>query len=166
MNRWVALCGVVVACIAMTDVQASDFREHRMSGHIIWFHSSHELREGTGLIEEGKYAQGIAIIEKQMERGLHMNEMAYAMNSLCVANLGMGQLQEALENCNTAIRHDSTLWQAWNNRGNVHFFLRVYGKALADYQKAHGFEPDEVSLAQIESNIALVQGLIAQEKTQ
>jgi tetratricopeptide (TPR) repeat protein len=95
-----------------------------------------------------------------------MNEMAYAMNSLCVANLGMGQLQEALENCNTAIRHDSTLWQAWNNRGNVHFFLRVYGKALADYQKAHGFEPDEVSLAQIESNIALVQGLIAQEKTQ
>lgn len=165
MNRWIALCGVVATCFAMAGAQASDFREHRMSGHIIWFHSSHELREGTGLIDEGKYAQGIEVIEKQLERGLHINEMAYAMNSLCVAYLGLGQLQKALENCDVALRHDSTLWQASNNRGNVHFYLKAYDKALTDYQTAHGLDPDEVGLAQVESNIALVQRLITSLKT-
>ena len=165
MNRLFAMCCVVLVLLTVPGAQASEIREHRMTGHIIWFYSSSELREGTGLIDAGKFSEGMEIIEKQLERGLHLNEMAYAMNSLCVAHLGLGQLQEALKDCDTAIRHDSMLWQAWNNRGNVHFFLKAYDKALSDYQAAHGLDPDEVGLVQVENNITLVQNMIASLKT-
>ena len=60
-------------------------------------------------------------------------ELYYALGTVYQEN---GEYAKALDNLNKALTLDPAHAKSYNNRGNTHFFLKEYEKALADINKS------------------------------
>jgi len=66
---------------------------------------------------------------------------ANAWNSLCWSHALAGELEQALGNCNEALRLAPDDGNTLDSRGLVHLKLARFAEALADYDAAHARLP-------------------------
>jgi tetratricopeptide (TPR) repeat protein len=82
-----------------------------------------------------------------------------ALNALCVAHTGLGQLPEAMTACSRAMGLRTDLWTAANNRGTAHLLAGDFDAAMADYELAMRRVPKRNQAARdtIRFNMSLVE---------
>ncbi len=117
------------------------------------------------LIESGQKEKALAVAKinladiensnQKFEGSRHYD----ALNALCVAHTGLGQLPDAIAACTRAMGLRSDLWTAPNNRGTAHLLARDFDAAIRDYELALSLVPrrNEAAKETIRHNISLVE---------
>jgi Flp pilus assembly protein TadD len=82
---------------------------------------------------------------------------AIANYNLGAAEGKAGDVSSALEHLSKAVELDATLWQAWLNLGNAHFFLNRPDSAQYCYHKALSLAPDSPDILYNLGNFYLTQ---------
>lgn len=99
---------------------------------------------------------------KQNNRSGKTSTYTYeAYNALCISLTSIGEFDEALVACNTAINLEKRKWQAINSRGSLHYKSGKYQEALADYRAAFELAPKlDRYFRVIEHNIKIAEGKV------
>lgn len=120
----------------------------------IWFESPSEITEGGKLINDGQAEKGIALIKRVMDKGLPNDIRAVGYTNLCGGYLHLDRYKKAIQQCRRAIKLNTTIWQAFSNRGVARFALGRYAEAVEDFRRALELDPDNPSLTE---NLALAE---------
>ena len=109
---------------------------------VVWFSQPDEIINIRLLLQEGKKELAV---EKAREyvaslegvAGYETKRIRYlALNALCAALISSGEINEAIETCNRAIKLDPSSWDALNTRGTAYYVSGQIELALEDYRKA------------------------------
>lgn len=86
--------------------------------------------------------------DEALERGglSRRDEVATRVNRGVLLNRN-GRISEALADFDYALDRDSTLAEAYLNRGNSYYFLRRYDEAIADYEASLKYELNKAHVA-------------------
>lgn len=139
----------------------------------LWMGPPGEIAEIRMLLQNGKTEEAVAVARKFVfflsttsESGSGSSSaVSYkyeALNALCVALLASGELDEALEHCDKAVKLRNGDWRALNSRATVHYLAGRYSQALTDYRQALAFDDrSENASIMLEHNIALAEEKLA-----
>ena len=116
-------------------------------------------KEGTSLLEEGKFSEAISCFEKDIAEEKHLEE---AYRGVSIAHFQLGEYQEALSNFQTLLEMEKV-----EETPSLHAMMAVcylqlekYEESLASYQKALELECTEEMKQEILFNeIAIYQEL-------
>jgi tetratricopeptide (TPR) repeat protein len=92
---------------------------------------------GNTYASKGDFERAFADFDQVIR--LEPNPVAYAQR--CLSRAVLGQLQEALVDCNEAIKLQPSNAQPWGTRGFVNFKLGQFDSAIADYDAALRIDP-------------------------
>ena len=92
---------------------------------------------GNTYASKGDFERAFADFDQVIR--LEPNPIAYAQR--CLSRAVLGQLQEALADCNEAIKLQPSNAQPWGTRGFVNFKLGQFDGAIADYDAALRIDP-------------------------
>jgi lipoprotein NlpI len=73
------------------------------------------------------------------------SDLAHTLTSRCWAKVKLRRFDDALMNCNEALRLDPDFVGAYSNRASAHRGKGNYGRAIKDYDQALRLDPDYVS---------------------
>lgn len=131
--------------------------------------SNDELKRIRTFINEGKTADAVRLSRRFIdtlfiiERSGRTSSYLYdGYNALCISLTADKQFSEAMNACNSAIKHSPNRWQAINSRGSLNYISKNFENALKDYQKAYEMSPDVDRIKKIiEHNIEISQARVA-----
>lgn len=112
------------------------------------------IRRGNAYIEQGEIEKAKRTLLKALDSKLTSRQRANAHNSLCVANIKEENWDEAMRQCNAAIKISRINWRFYNNRGNVYLGLGQLDEARKNYQRGLAIAPNSRTLA---TNIAILE---------
>lgn len=144
-----ALFVAAAICLSSFAVQIAAAAEAKT---VIWLSPSRLVAEGASLIDSGKVQKGKQTTLEALGQDLALTDRAAAFNNLCTADLAQRLYRDAIKHCSNAVKLRASLWQGYNNRGNAHFLLGDYDKAILDYTEALRIMP---GLDIIEYNLTL-----------
>lgn len=84
-----------------------------------------------------------------------------AYNAYCVSLVGQGEIEEAMNACNTSIELNPKSWESLKSRATLYYMIQDFPKSLADFELSLEHAPDNAELAEVlKQNIAVVQSKI------
>lgn len=138
IRRIIALCLLGLASGVMATARANDILKPPEAGLI---------NEGARALDRGEVRKGFRLTEKALDSlSLGPRDRAVGYNNLCVAYNNMRRYDEALKNCEDAIRLYSRDWRFFNNRGTANFGLGHLESAISDFERALQLAPHAVTL--------------------
>ncbi len=91
------------------------------------------IRGGYNAYARGDYKDAVTFNKRATKKGLRKSRRSIAYANLCASYGQLGDLDAALEACNTAMELSPKNWRAGNNRGVVEFLAGNKMAALADF---------------------------------
>lgn len=102
-------------------------------------HLDNYFEQGLSLMEDGDFAQAVAMFDSAIKLGLGDMADIYLCRGEALAYLG--QWQEAETSINEALRRQPYMAAAYNERGSVRRFQQDDENAIRDYTAAIQIEP-------------------------
>lgn len=102
-------------------------------------HLDNYFEQGLSLMEDGDFAQAVAMFDSAIKLGLGDIADIYVCRGEALAYLG--QWREAETSINEALRRQPYMASAYNERGNVRRFQQDDENAIRDYTAAIQIEP-------------------------
>ena len=131
---------------------------------VVWFSQPREITDIRLLLQEGKKESAVEKARAYVARLKNVDgseakqRRYYALNALCAALTSTGEINEAIDSCNRAIKINPSLWHAFNSRGTAYYVSRQIELALKDYRKALSLVQDSEPLIEIiQHNIELAE---------
>lgn len=125
---------------------------------VLSINPSSPLERGIEKLKAGELDSAIRLFETVLAGNPAPGRKAVAANNLCITHDYAENYAAALDACTAALNADGSYWQAYVNRGNVHYRIGDYEAAEADYRKALALNEDEPA---IRENLKLVNRLTA-----
>lgn len=119
-----------------------------LSSHTILGPSNPLLSEGALALEAGHAQEGLEKTLAGLREPSSPHDTAAGHSNACAALVLLGQLDAALEHCNTAIGLDASNWHSYNNRAAVYAARGLYELAIEDLQTALSIAPHARQLQQ------------------
>ena len=161
----VVISGMIIAPTA--DAQSGTRLKRSIHNeNIFWFSQPKEIGQVRSLLQKGEIQKAIEVAAQSVDHldtsadissGSVFSQEYFARNAYCGALTMGGRLDDAMEQCDEAVKIDSRQWQALNSRGTVHLLAERRDAARSDYEAALavvGSDQDAREL--IERNIRLV----------
>lgn len=138
---------------------------------VVWFSEPGEITVIRTLIQEGKKELAVEKARNYVDRlknisGPDAKKLRYfALNALCAALTGTGELNEAVDACSRAIKIFPSFWEALNTRGTAYYVSGQNELALKDYRKALDIVRGSQPLVDlVQHNIGLVEQKMLESK--
>ena len=164
------LTGLYAAAEESTGTRIKD-ADSNYPTSVIWFSEPGEITGIRTLLQEGKKELAVKKAREYVARlknvaGPEAKQLRYfAFNALCAALTSKGEIKEAVDECNRAVKINPSLWQAFNTRGTAYYISGQNELALEDYRKALAIVQGSESLVElIQHNIGLVENKMDDSK--
>ncbi|MFN3230689.1 MAG: tetratricopeptide repeat protein [Alphaproteobacteria bacterium] len=103
--------------------------------------SSQDVRDGAALIDKGEFDKGVALTLRALEDQLSIQDIAAAYTNLCSADVQRQRYEEAMENCEKALKIDKSMPEALNNIATIRYMQGDYKASVELYRKALRSKP-------------------------
>ena len=109
---------------------------------VIWFSQPREIFDIRLLLQNGEKERAVKKARDYVASLEHVGgveaeqRLYYGLNALCAALTSAGDVNEAIDSCNRAIKLYPTRWQALNNRGTAYYVSGKLDLALKDFREA------------------------------
>ncbi|GHF13114.1 hypothetical protein GCM10017044_03870 [Kordiimonas sediminis] len=110
------------------------------------------INKGNYLVQIGESEQARDLYYRALKSSLSFNQEARVYNSLCATYIMDEDWDDALENCNRAIKMVPNNWRFYNNRGNIYLEIGDVERAMEEYKRGLKLAPQSQT---IQYNIAL-----------
>ena len=118
------------------------------------FGADPNLSDGALALRLGDYEEGIRLtlagLRSPAGKAHSARTRSSAHNNLCAGYVLAGKFQDALENCDEAIRLKKNNWQAYSNRAVLHALTGRLKRAAEDIGQAKRINPDARRLIEAE----------------
>ena len=108
---------------------------------VAWSGSTDMVAEAAFMFERGAYQEGIEVTREALRGELLDRDRAAALANLCMAELALRLVRDAIGHCTSALDIRPSLWQGYNNRAKAHDLLGNYDLAIGDYNRALVLRP-------------------------
>ena len=140
-----------------------------VAGYNIDLNSGKSLTSIRSMINRGETENAVRSAKRYVRdlnrdsRSGKTNIILYdAYNALCISLSANSEYEDAMEACNSAIKHTPKRWMALNSRGTLNYKSGKYADALSDYRSALENAPDRASATRvIEHNIRISEARIS-----
>ena len=109
---------------------------------VIWLNQPREITDIRLLLQDGKKECAVKKARDYVAKlenlgGFEARQrLYYGLCALCGALTSTGELEEAIETCNRAVKLEPGRWQGLNNRGTAYYVSGQIDLALKDYREA------------------------------
>ena len=118
------------------------------------FGADPNLSDGALALRLGDFEEGIRLtlagLRSPAGKAHSARTRSSAHNNLCAGYVLAGRFQDALENCDEAIRLKKNNWQAYSNRAVLHALTGRLKRAAEDIGQAKRINPDARRLIEAE----------------
>jgi len=107
------LAGLVGLSFLAQEAGAQEARQE------LYFSKPQALSKSENALLRGDAETARQLLARALERGIGQRHLYTAHNNLCVALFMLEEYEEAVANCQAAIKLRSNRWRAYNNLGNA-----------------------------------------------
>jgi len=114
------------------------------------------LADGAQALMDGDVEKGVQLTLRGLVLAQGQRERQAALSNLCAGYLMLGQVDEALANCDKALADNNRNWRAYSNRALVYIELGRFDDAEADVIRGQELAPNA-------KNLKIVKGMLLDE---
>jgi len=123
------LAGLVGLSFLAQEAGAQEARQE------LYFSKPQALSKSENALLRGDAETARQLLARALERGIGQRHLYTAHNNLCVALFMLEEYEEAVANCQAAIKLRSNRWRAYNNLGNAFAKLGRLDDAIEAYEQ-------------------------------